>query len=160
MAEPQITITTDTREQSPLEFTKQYIKRTQRSKLNYGDYSATDSVGKICPMFFERKSLADLFGTMGKGNKRFRAEVKRCFDDGNQLTIIVEKPLETIWKGYKHSILSGQQVGRTLFTLFLKYDIEFVCCKNRTEMELYISEYFYSYFKNIKFLEDNQCDQK
>ena len=146
-------ITIDSREQNPLEFSKSYIKEAITTKLHYGDYSARIA-DKVCPMFFERKSLADLFGTFGKGNKRFRAEVERCFADGNQMTIIIEKPLETVWKGYKHSSLSGKQIGRTLFTLFVKYDIKFVCCKNRAEMELYIAEYFYSWAKNLDFLDE------
>jgi len=148
-----ISIVVDTREQTPLEFSQDYIERTTRTKLEYGDYSARHN-GRICPMFFERKSLSDLFGTMGKGNKRFRAEVARCFADGKQMTIIIEKPLESVWRGYKRSMLSGKQVTRTLFTLFVKYDINFVFCKNRAEMSLYISEYFYSWMKNLKFLDD------
>ncbi|MEA2037279.1 MAG: ERCC4 domain-containing protein [Nanoarchaeota archaeon] len=153
MTKDQLSITIDTREQSPLEFNKPYIKEVTTSKLEYGDYSARLG-NKICPMFFERKSLSDLFGTLGKGNARFRAEIKRCFSDNNQLTIIVEKPLDRIYKGYKFSQMSGQQIGRTLFTLFLKYDIKFVCCKNRAEMELYIAEYYYSWAKNLDFLDD------
>jgi ERCC4-type nuclease len=153
----ELEIITDTREQSPIYFNHPYIKEVTRKKLDYGDYSCKFG-DRVAPMFFERKSIGDLFGTFGKGNKRFRAEIQRCFDDGNELTIIVEESLQDIYGGFSFSTMSGQQITRTLFTLFLKYNIRFVCCASRREMAIYIQEYYYSWAKNLEFLDGkNNC---
>lgn len=149
-----LTIFVDTREQQPLEFSAPYIKETVRCKLDYGDYSCR-AFDRTCPVFFERKGLSDLFGTLGKGSARFREEIRRCFDDGYKLVIIIEKPLSVIKTGARHSTIPGTSIIRTLFTLSLKYNIDFVCCNTRAEMELYIREFYYSYFKNIEFLDEN-----
>lgn len=149
-----LTIFIDTREQQPLEFSAPYIKETVRCKLEYGDYSCR-AFDRTCPVFFERKGLSDLFGTLGKGSARFREEIRRCFDDGYKLVIIIERPLGAIKTGARHSTIPGSSIIRTLFTLSLKYNIDFVCCNSRAEMELYIREFYYSYFKNIEFLDEN-----
>lgn len=142
----------DTREQQPLDFSAPYIKGKVVEKLEYGDYCCR-SGGRLCPMFFERKSLSDLFGTLGKGNERFRAEIARCFDTGHQLTILIERPLGKILEGAPYSKIPGSTILRTLFTLLVKYEINFVCFASRAEMATYISEYFYAWAKHLDFLD-------
>ena len=137
----------DTDEKKPLKFTKPYIDMVMRHKLNYGDYSCHYD-GQVCPIFFERKSISDLFGTLGKGYHRFKKEINRAIDDGNRLVIIVEVSLTDIIKGYKHSSIKGEGIMRTLFTLMTRHHIPFVCCTSRREMALYISEFYYSWIKN------------
>ena len=141
-------INIDTREQLPLDFSSHKIIDEQVvATLPYGDYCCEYN-GKLLPVVFDRKSLGDLFGTLGKGHKRFMREVDRAKKDNTLLIIIVEKNLSTIRKGYRYSKMSGSAIMRQLFTLQHKHSVPFVCCKNREEMEMYIAEYFYSYVKN------------
>ena len=118
-----------------------------RDKLEYGDYSCHCD-GQVCSVFFERKSLSDLFGTLGKGYNRFKREVNRSIEDGNLLVIIIESTLTDIIKGYKHSSMKGEGIMRTLFTLMTRHHIPFICCSSRKEMTTYISEFYRSWFKN------------
>jgi len=142
-------LTIDTREQKPLDFSSyEFVEGVKVSKLEYGDYACSFN-DKVVPVVFERKSLGDLFGTLGKGYKRFKSEINLAKADEVILVIIVEVDLLNILKGYKHSKMTGIGVIRTLFTLLVKHRIPFVCCKNREEMALYIAEFYYSYIKNM-----------
>lgn len=152
-----IIITQDSREQKPLKFTQDYIGKPYISKLDFGDYSASHH-GVECDVFFERKALGDLFGTLTSGNERFRKEVARCFAAGKKMVILVEVPLEKIYAGYKFSRVSGKSVGRTLFSLFHKYDLHFHCATNKQSAALYVAEFYYSYFKNLEFLDERKKD--
>lgn len=88
--------------------------------------------------------MGDLFGTMGKGYKRFKREIERAEKEGTTIILIVEGTVTKVLKGYKHSKLKGISVFRKLLTLWLKYDIVPVFCKDRKEMAVYIEEYFLS----------------
>ena len=136
----------DTREQLPLKFPKSQI--VMSDKLNYGDYSSHMEDGIICPVYFERKGIGDLFGTLGKGHKRFKEEINRCTLDGNKLVIIIEATLTEIYNGYKYSKMSGKSIAKILFTLMTKHHIPFVCCTSRREMAKYIYEFYTSWEKN------------
>lgn len=141
----------DSREQEALRFenypTKVVIDQLVVQKLDYGDYSC-HSNGIVCPVFFERKGLGDLFGTLGKGYSRFKKEVSRCNLDGNKLVIIIEGTLKDVLNGYKHSKMSGIGIIRTMCTLQWKYGVNFVCCSSREEMALYIIEQFSAWERN------------
>ena len=65
----------DTREQQPLEFDHKFIEGIEMTKLEVGDYAVKFKDGYSPLYFFERKSIGDLFGTMGKGYKRFKREI-------------------------------------------------------------------------------------
>jgi len=69
-----VTIITDTREQTPLDFAQfaAYGIETERGKLHAGDYSVK---GYEHHVFIERKSLKDLVGTLTNGRKRFLREI-------------------------------------------------------------------------------------
>ena len=74
------TIAYDTREQLPFSFADIRIDRkkafvmTQRRTLPTGDYSIIGYEENVC---VERKSLADLYQTLGKGRERFLRELER-----------------------------------------------------------------------------------
>lgn len=142
-----INIFIDTREQKPLEFVEEYIDNVVTCKLDFGDYACKISEHRI-PVYFERKSISDLLGTLTNGYERFKNEVNRAAGSNSRLVIIIEKSLSDVLKGSKHSKVSGLSVARTMFTLMVKHGVPFVCCKNREEMSKYISEFYYSYAKN------------
>ena len=144
-----INIFIDTREQRPLDFNADYIDSVKTCTLPYGDYACKYEETRI-PVVFERKSLADLCGTLGKGFERFRKEINRAAEDKIVLIVIIEVDLLKVIAGHKRSKMSGIGMLRTLFTLMIKYKVPFVCCKNREAMSVYISEFFYSYAKVLK----------
>ena len=147
----------DTRETLPLSFKKPYIEYVMRSKLDYGDYSAVQD-GVTCPIYFDRKGLSDLFGTLSRKKKPngesrmdvFKREIQRCRDDGSKLIIAVEGTYTNVQKGYKHSKIKGESITRTLDTLLLKYGVLTIYCSSRAEMSKRIAEFYYSYFKNLE----------
>lgn len=81
------TVAIDTREQTPFEFagivadSKQrnlpVVVATERRTLDAGDYSI---VGMEDGVTIERKSVADLFGTIGQSRERFVRELERIQD--------------------------------------------------------------------------------
>lgn len=79
----------DTREQNPLKFNLPSERRTVKS----GDYCFNNPAGNG-RIVFERKSLCDLIGTLSSGYDRFKREIERINQAGQNLVIIVEQNLE------------------------------------------------------------------
>ncbi|HZZ79635.1 MAG TPA: ERCC4 domain-containing protein [Gemmataceae bacterium] len=77
-------IAVDTREQHRYAFAqqlriggKQYSIRTAAATLNAGDYSIVGFEQSPGGVAIERKSLADAYGTFGRGRERFERELAR-----------------------------------------------------------------------------------
>lgn len=132
----------DTREQSPLEFKHENVTDTCTKTLKVGDYGCEYKLGYIPPVFFERKSIGDLFGSMGKGYPRFKRELQRAECDNVKLILIIEGTLTKTLKGAKYSRMKGKSIVKKLFTLWIKYGLYPVFCKDRKEMSRYICEYY------------------
>jgi ERCC4-type nuclease len=82
------TVLVDTREQRPFTFLglhadarqgrRSLIVHTEAASLHAGDYGAVDEAsGVAVPVAVERKSLGDLYGTLGQGRGRFVRELGR-----------------------------------------------------------------------------------
>lgn len=147
-------ILVDTREQNILEFSNSYITEVKKVKLDVGDYGCQFADGYIPPVFYERKSIGDLFGTLGQGYGRFKNEIIRARENGYTLIIIIEGGLLKVLKGYKHSTIEGITIVRKLFTLWVKYGILPVFCKDREEMSEYIMQFYISIGK--KYVKDKK----
>ena len=132
----------DTREQSPLKFSHRYITSVAKKKLDFGDYGCKFSDGHLVNVFFERKSLGDLYGTMGTGYKRFKREIVRAQEAKATLFIIVEGSLTEVGKGYKHSKIYGRSMKQKLFTLWIKHGIQTIFTTSRKEMAEYITQFY------------------
>ena len=137
----------DSREQRPLKFIAPYVEYVMKSKLDYGDYACVIK-DNIVPIIFERKSLADLFGTLGNGHGRFKKELKRAEEDKVTIIILIESSYRQVLTGYARSKMSGKSVLRTLFTYMLKHGVPFVCTGTRWDSEVFIQEFYYSWEKN------------
>ena len=98
--------------------------------------------GTIPSVTFERKGLSDLISTLTKGHARFKKELARADKSGTKIILIVEGTLTKVLKGTKYSKYPGIQAVRTMMTLWLKYGLVPVFCKDRKEMATYIAEYF------------------
>jgi ERCC4-type nuclease len=132
----------DTREQRRLEFHHPDIARTKRQKLDAGDYCICFSDGFRPPVIFERKSIGDLFGSLSRDYPRIKEEISRAYNSGTKLIFIIEGSLSRILRGYIRSKVSGHTIIRTLFSLWVRYGVVPVFCKDRDEMSFYITEYY------------------
>jgi len=131
---------------------KQYVDKVERLALPFGDYAAQFKDGFRPAVFFERKSLADLWGTLAnqKNHKRFKTNLLRSIALGAQLVLIIERPLTTILKGHKFnksgrqvtSAFSGYSMVKLLGTLRARHGLEVICCKDRSDMALEIANRF------------------
>jgi len=130
----------DTREQSFLDFPFEFITGVKREKLIVGDYQAEFQNGYRPPLIFERKSINDLYGTLGNGYKRFKKEIIRAKENNIRLVIVIEGSMLKVSKGIKMSDMSGTLIIKRLFTLWIKHDVCMVFCNSREEMASYIYE--------------------
>jgi ERCC4-type nuclease len=141
-------ILVDSQEKLPLEFSHPYVEGSQRISRDVGDYCARYKDAHQPPIFFERKSLPDLFGTMGKGYKRFRKEIMRSKDNKSELIIIIEGTVTDILRGTVYSQIDGLKILRTILSVWDKYKVVSVFCRDRKEMATFIAEYYCAYARN------------
>lgn len=128
-------ILVDTREQAPLEFEAGgIITEVVRRKLDVGDYGCQYEDGTVVPIFIERKSIGDLWGTMTHGYQRFKEEMVRARDGQAKLILAIEGTLSKVLRGYRDLAFSGESMARKLYTLRVRYDLEVWFCHSRPEM--------------------------
>tara|TARA_Y100000310_G_C20651450_1_gene799662 strand:+ start:789 stop:1244 length:456 start_codon:yes stop_codon:yes gene_type:complete len=144
----------DTREQKPLKFKHRYISSCVSTALPYGDYACQFTDGHVPCFYFERKSINDLFGTLGKGYSRFKREIGRAQKDNVTLIIAIEGTLTDILKGCRYSKRDPNSLTKQLFTLMLRHWVPWVGFRNRTEMSKWITAFYLGvgreYTKNKK----------
>ena len=134
----------DTREQKPLKFNHPWITEVRIEKIDIGDYRAEFTDGYKPPIVFERKSIGDLYGTMGYGYGRFKRCIVRAQDSETTLFIIVEGSLTKVLKGYEHSKIGGISMVYKLFTLWVRYGVQTIFVNNRVEMVEFITHFYLS----------------
>jgi len=110
----------DTREQKPLQLNG---LDTEFVKLDFGDYTCAEPFSDV---FFERKSLVDLCGTLSKGYDRFKQEVSRAALAGAYLIVVVEAPLSML-----------DEIGRSMDTSSVKATPSFIKARIRDAMQLF-----------------------
>ena len=143
-------IITDTREQQPL-----WNKNTIRKTLKTGDYSIEGYEEEIS---IERKTLPDLFGTLGKGHARFKKELTRA-RELQYFAIVIEgnitQCLNKEFDGSHHTKMHGHVIMKILLTIHLKYGVPFFFTNGRVESKRLIKELFNSYITNRKYILEN-----
>lgn len=132
----------DSREQTPLVFDNPLITEVKVEALNVGDYMCEFENGFTPPVSFERKSIGDLFSTLGKGYRRFKKEIERAKESETRLELLIEGSISKVEKGIKWSKRAGEEVARQVMTIYMKYDIRPVFCVNANDASLYITRYF------------------
>ena len=146
------TIIIDSREQRP--YTFQNIKleppNTIMQGLTTGDYSLVGLEDQIC---VERKSMIDLFGSVGNGRARFEREMKRLstFD---YAALVIESDLSSIFVNPPgRSKMNPKAVFRTLISWSVKYNVCVWPMWNREAAErvtyLILKKYYDNYVKKI-----------
>ena len=105
--------------------------------------------------------IINLFNTLSSGYDRFKREIEKAKGLDLKLIIVIESTLTEILWGTKHSQRSGISVLRQLFSIWIKYGVPFYCFKDRTEMGIFIVEYFKSIGrKAIKDIKEKKCSSK
>lgn len=140
-----MTILVDTREQLPL------FPSCERKTLNVGDYTTKALFEKF---HIERKSLSDLYGTLTKGNDRFKYELFRAAYHHIQIEVHVEGTREDFInkrfpKGQDRKFTS-EGLERLLLTFEKRYFLTFHFHKSRKASARYISTRFVEMEKTLK----------
>lgn len=125
-------------------FSHPYITEIIRTKLDVGDYCCQFEDGYIAPICFERKSIPDLFSTLTQGRERFKKEIDRAKAKDIKLILIVEGSFTKVMNGIPQSMMDGLTIIRQMMTLWIKYGLMPVFCKDREEMSRFILEYYFS----------------
>lgn len=115
----------DTREQLPL-------VHGAWLKLSVGDYTTPKLLNRL---HIERKSGEDLYGTLTKGNIRFRKELIRAADLGIELKVLVEMSEKNfVAKKFRYGdqrLFASESLQKMLRTFEEKYKLEFIWCRSR-----------------------------
>jgi DNA excision repair protein ERCC-4 len=136
----EIKIVTDSREQNKL--FSDCIKG-----LKTGDYSIE---GYEDTFAIERKSLMDLFGTLGKGHDRFKKELERAKELDYFAILVVGTYTQMKSKkfpGAYHSGMKGFVIAQSLFTIHIKYGIPIFFAQDEKEGRELIKELSKAYVK-------------
>lgn len=119
----------DTREQAKLDFSR-YADRFEyilRGTLKTGDYSI---VGYEDQFIIERKSLADLVGTVIIARERFVKELERM-KDARYAAIMVEASYGDVMGPYKHTKIKPASVIGSLQAFQARYGVDVIFAGSR-----------------------------
>jgi len=133
----------DTREQRALKFEcNGFITAVRQETLPIGDYTCEFKDGHRPSIYFERKSIPDLYSTFGKGYKRFKNNIDKTQKMNANMFIIVEGTLTKVLKGHEYSMMEPVSLIYRLFTIWIKHGIQTIYCRDRNEMVEYITQTF------------------
>lgn len=126
-----LTVLVDTREQTPWSFGPGVV--TLRASLPSGDYSLPGLTDKFA---LERKSLADLVGSLTSGRDRFMREMERLalFDFA---AIVVEGSLENVIRKEYRSEASPSSIMGSCAMIHARYGVPTIWCSTRACAILY-----------------------
>jgi len=139
-----MTIKVDTREQLPYDFAS--VKSPQipftvvRDTLGTADYTteAPLTAPKADQIVIERKSLQDLYSTLGQARDRFEQEFQRMSEYG-YAALVVEATWEQIAEPNRHlkhpSLLVPKTVVATLVAWSQRYGVHVFTCPGRVFAE-------------------------
>lgn len=124
----ELTIICDSREKTPYNFATIKPKPTLLYKgLKTGDYSLDAFEDKIA---IERKSHADLCGSVGQGRKRLQAEFERL-STYEYAAIVIECSLSDIFLRPTYSKMNPKSILRTLTSWSIRYGVCVWPCPDR-----------------------------
>lgn len=146
----------DQREKVPFRFTglradakhnrRPLIVPTEFVHLATGDYSIQGHEGNVT---IERKSLADLYGTLGQHRERFEREHERlaCF---HRAIIVVEAGWFDAMKfPPEHSRLNPKTIFRTAISWYVRYGVPWIMAEDRRLAEIYTFRFLEKYWKEF-----------
>ncbi len=132
----------DTREQKPI--WDPTLFNVKKMKLDEGDYTTDLLLNRA---HAERKSGIDLYGSLIQGHKRFSAEIQRAIEKDLTFAVFVEcTKKEFVTKKFKggYRLKTKVSVLRKIVNTFQeRYPIEFIWCKDRSDMIVRMLAWFY-----------------
>jgi ERCC4-type nuclease len=161
------TIIYDHREKAPYTFLKirgdvpekkRLLKiETEKGHLKTGDYSIK---GYEDIIVVERKSLIDLYGSVGKNRERFRKEQERL-SAMEYSAIVVEAPLHTIATNPpKYSNMSAKSVFRTVLFWSTVFKVQWFPCKCRRMAEVVTFRLLNYWYKRLEEMNEKEVDRE
>lgn len=120
------------------------IVPTQRVHLKTGDYSIA---GLQTDVTVERKSLADLYGTLGQGLERFRREHERMAEMKRAIVIVEASWYKTIFSPPTHSKLPPKTVFRVAAKWYGRYGIPWYFMGSRRLAEIFTFRFLSGYWE-------------
>lgn len=123
-------IIVDTREQAPWAF-EGYPVEVIKAGLKSGDYSLAGLEDRIA---LERKSLADLVGSLSTGRERFEREMERLAAL-QFAAVLVEGSPEDIARHNYRSAMNPASVMQSMFAWTVRYRVPFLLCGTRRHAE-------------------------
>ena len=132
----------DTREQTPLDFSKipnREMFRVERASLVTGDYSVRGlQDSEIC---IERKSLPDLLACVGRERERFEKELLRMRAFPCRL-VVVEATWQEMTEGdWRSQITPAQLIGSVM--RYMTWGIPFFFARDRAEAAKFVANYMW-----------------
>lgn len=136
----------DTREQNPLQFSRcRSITEYLVKKLDVGDYSMEGYEDKIA---IEKKTVLDLFSTLGKGHSRFKKELERA-QELDYFALVIEESYNNIrTKTFPNSFrtkMMGYVVTKLLHTMMIKYNVHVMFAKDKWEAARMVEQTLLAY---------------
>lgn len=138
------TVLVDTREQAPWDFSglegggpqagRPLIVETRVETLASGDYSIA---GCEARMAIERKSVADWFGSIGKGRERFEREMERLSKLDFAAVVIEGGWHEIVLEPPSNTKVTGKMSSKTIASWCQRYGVHFFPMTSRRHAELF-----------------------
>lgn len=149
------TIIIDTREQKPLLFSGLKIRGASSlpcidCKLDVGDYSIQ---GMEAEVFIERKSAADMYGTLFQGRERFERELERAKDHKHKYLVIESTPFGFAqYMEWHRNMAQFNSAFSSLIIWAERYGLKIRWCKNPADTADYVARLA------IKILEEKDAE--
>jgi ERCC4-type nuclease len=99
-------------------------------KLDVGDYSIEGYEDKI---MVERKTIADLWGTLTSGRVRFMKEMARA-ENHTAKYLVIEGTLADVNKGIPYSKVRAEYIMCNLISLELKHNVHVIFTSKRVDV--------------------------
>ena len=139
MANTQLTIAVDTREQRPYRFPRSVVQT-----LTTGDYSI---VGLEDCVAIERKSKQDAYSSLGASRPRFERELQRL-SELDYAAVVIEASLPAFLVPPPFSRLRSRSAISTALAWSVKYDVPFYFAGDRKHgqaLVLNLLKYYWRY---------------
>lgn len=134
--EKKFTIIRDTREQDGCGWNfraSANCEGMERVKLDVGDYALKGYETKV---MVERKTIADLWGTLGANYERFLRELDRAKDHKVKY-LIIEGTLAEVSAGFAYSKLPPENILAKLISLEVKHGIHVIYAGRQDKAQQY-----------------------
>jgi len=115
-----------------------------RDTLQYGDYSIRGFESQIA---IERKNLSDLYGSIGKGRERFKAELEELAKYERKW-LLIEATEDQVLSWQEFSTLHPNVARGFLVSLEIRYGIGVCYQPDRHKAERWILDRFIRYYNH------------